>query len=723
MANKNNEVIGLEELSVYDALIKHYIDNKIDSSGGGGTTVIANPSEEATDDLIKIQIGNTVYGIVGGGGSGGGYTKELVYDSGSPTVGAPYNTDIPFIKPISGFDQLLFIVAAEGDGGIGVPLNANMIFADIKSLSEAKYYCVYFSRTVRLSEITNTTFNYYSVAGQSGDKLVSIFKIYGIKFGGGGSITIDENLSLTSTNAVQNKAITETFSSIVTGINPTLAIEDQGQQAIESHASEQYFYMKSSPGGYLLVAKALQSIEAGDSFVVNNNFVFINPLLTRINDNSSTTNDIDVENLYAVIPKMTSNNAPSGEVIDSRSVDTGWRVFDGDNSTSEIFSAYASHYELTSSSYIQYNFDNPTKVSGLTASLKIHNDYIDTDKVLIRVYGYNEEEEELFEIENSIIATNDAFNICTVNFRQSYTISQCIIRFINEDSREIECNDIQLYNIPEILQQTENLSKYDQYLHSESRNYIRNFKLVQNNSNNVTCIKNIDNTGYILNGQDNYSFINFTFEAPPGKYIFSLGSDITDRYNSPGFTIDNTYDISYDSSHGNNGSEQEVYLDLKMEPYTFQITTNSSFEFSDFVIKPMLRLATDSDSNYALPVKTNKELQFEKIIYSTDEQQIGLWNGEILYSKTITFYFSAQYGGTDTYDITINGLNSSEISNIWLHDGYIIDSNDKIPLNYYDGTNYIATKTSKDNSDVILSIKTNNASVWNNGYATVFYTK
>ena len=28
MANKNNEVIGLEELSVYDALIKHYINDK-----------------------------------------------------------------------------------------------------------------------------------------------------------------------------------------------------------------------------------------------------------------------------------------------------------------------------------------------------------------------------------------------------------------------------------------------------------------------------------------------------------------------------------------------------------------------------------------------------------------------------------------------------------------------------------------------------------------------
>ena len=36
----------------------------------GGTTVVANPSEAATDDLTKIQIGTTIYDIPGGGGSG-----------------------------------------------------------------------------------------------------------------------------------------------------------------------------------------------------------------------------------------------------------------------------------------------------------------------------------------------------------------------------------------------------------------------------------------------------------------------------------------------------------------------------------------------------------------------------------------------------------------------------------------------------------------------------
>lgn len=48
------------------------------NGGGGGTTVIANPSGEATDDLEKIQIENTIYNIAGGGG---GIAEVIDYDN------------------------------------------------------------------------------------------------------------------------------------------------------------------------------------------------------------------------------------------------------------------------------------------------------------------------------------------------------------------------------------------------------------------------------------------------------------------------------------------------------------------------------------------------------------------------------------------------------------------------------------------------------------------
>ncbi len=44
----------------------------VNGAGGGGTTVVANPSGEATDELEKLQVGNTIYSIPPGGSGGSG---------------------------------------------------------------------------------------------------------------------------------------------------------------------------------------------------------------------------------------------------------------------------------------------------------------------------------------------------------------------------------------------------------------------------------------------------------------------------------------------------------------------------------------------------------------------------------------------------------------------------------------------------------------------------
>lgn len=46
---------------------------------GGGTTVVANPEGEATDTLEKIQIGNGIYSVEGGGSSGPAYTETSLW--------------------------------------------------------------------------------------------------------------------------------------------------------------------------------------------------------------------------------------------------------------------------------------------------------------------------------------------------------------------------------------------------------------------------------------------------------------------------------------------------------------------------------------------------------------------------------------------------------------------------------------------------------------------
>ena len=50
-------------------------------SGGGGTTVVANPSGEATANLNKLQVGNDIYAIPSSGGGGG-----VTYDKGYSTT-------------------------------------------------------------------------------------------------------------------------------------------------------------------------------------------------------------------------------------------------------------------------------------------------------------------------------------------------------------------------------------------------------------------------------------------------------------------------------------------------------------------------------------------------------------------------------------------------------------------------------------------------------------
>lgn len=50
---------------------------KYAGGGGGGTNVVANPSEQATDDLEKIQIGSIIYDVAGSSGGGGGIDYSI----------------------------------------------------------------------------------------------------------------------------------------------------------------------------------------------------------------------------------------------------------------------------------------------------------------------------------------------------------------------------------------------------------------------------------------------------------------------------------------------------------------------------------------------------------------------------------------------------------------------------------------------------------------------
>lgn len=117
--------------------------------------------------------------------SGEAYTRELVYDCGSTTAGAPFNVYVPFIKSIAEFDQLICIVAANGDGGIVNRLAATQVIIDLASLNDMGYYPIYGYRTLRIVEVQDTQFKYYGEDTQN--RPPSIYKIYGVKFKGADS--------------------------------------------------------------------------------------------------------------------------------------------------------------------------------------------------------------------------------------------------------------------------------------------------------------------------------------------------------------------------------------------------------------------------------------------------------------------------------------------------------------------------------------------------------
>lgn len=82
-----------------------------EGGGGGGTTVVANPEGEATDYLIKVKIGSTIYEIEGSGGSAelqadltvtkavGGLTVGTTYQAGTSIEELLHDMLDPIVYP------------------------------------------------------------------------------------------------------------------------------------------------------------------------------------------------------------------------------------------------------------------------------------------------------------------------------------------------------------------------------------------------------------------------------------------------------------------------------------------------------------------------------------------------------------------------------------------------------------------------------------------------
>ena len=167
------------------------MSNIIEIGGGGasgGSNVVANPVEAATDTLSKIGIDGTVYEVSGGGGSGYSETELL---SAPVQVGA---SSITLTNNISNYDLLVFEVGVFADNinqtFTSIALVSNIINApnDKTFISGAcsannQLYSIYFG--IKYSSETILTIMDSNRTGwaQTGQ----IISVKGIKFGGSNS--------------------------------------------------------------------------------------------------------------------------------------------------------------------------------------------------------------------------------------------------------------------------------------------------------------------------------------------------------------------------------------------------------------------------------------------------------------------------------------------------------------------------------------------------------
>ena len=161
------------------------------AGGGGGTTVVPNPVGTPTDTLDTIQIGNTIYDIEGSGGSGKGYETTLIYDSGSNTAGAPTGQDVSLLDNLSKYDLGLIIMSTPSDRAETPYQSSGQVFFDTSyALIDDNYHQLhwagYGNRWIQI-KFTDTTFRITGCGGEDGGHTPNVYKIYGIKYGGGGN--------------------------------------------------------------------------------------------------------------------------------------------------------------------------------------------------------------------------------------------------------------------------------------------------------------------------------------------------------------------------------------------------------------------------------------------------------------------------------------------------------------------------------------------------------
>lgn len=164
-----------------------YLNNRSYSgSGGGGTTVVANPSGTATDELEKIQIGDTIYDIVGGSGSS--FITTLDHENRTTL-----NTSFALSDSITNYDLIMFQIYYTGSSD---DYTGSRIFNvnDLVSGDHASKVWINGGNNDRAVEIEIIDTTHYQIINSNGSN--GIYGVYGIKLSGGNTPITTETTTL-----------------------------------------------------------------------------------------------------------------------------------------------------------------------------------------------------------------------------------------------------------------------------------------------------------------------------------------------------------------------------------------------------------------------------------------------------------------------------------------------------------------------------------------------
>lgn len=188
---------------------------------------------------------------------------------------------------------------------------------------------------------------------------------------------------------------------------------------------------------------------------------------------------------------------------------------------------------------------------------------------------------------------------------------------------------------------------------------------------------------------------------PKGKYILSKGFSSTSIGQDVGIIVEAYNDNTWVKVLATSAGTDEIEFDIDYNGYNkINVYLYASVgSYSNVIVKPMLRLASDPDDTYVPYAQTNKELTDSKMSYA-DNGILGaknLLSQKDFTSETIN---GITFTKLDEGRININGTNSGSASYFNVNPNYTLSAG-----------NYILSK-GFSNDDVRLSVDAYNGNTW-----------